>query len=185
VTVRVLEEIPSLRRMEALRILHEAVIAVGRRDDFRVVEFNVLTNHLHFVIEAGGALALASGMKALKVRLAKRLNRLLGRSGQVFAERYHARSLKTPAEVRNALRYVLLNQQHHERHGEHWFGVDKFSSAAWFDGWADDRWRHEQPDCERPTSPARTWLLRTGWRRHGLIGFDELDQVRDPRRKPK
>jgi REP element-mobilizing transposase RayT len=72
VTVRVLEDIPSLRRLEVLRILHEAVIAVGQRDDFRVVEFNVLTNHLHFVIEAGGALALASGMKALKVRLAKR-----------------------------------------------------------------------------------------------------------------
>lgn len=174
VTQRIVEHVPSLRRLEALRIIHDAIRAVGHREDFRVVHFNVLSNHLHFMIEAAGRAALAAGMQCLKSRLGRRLNRLLGRTGTLFADRYHARSLATPAEVRNALRYILLNQQHHDRHGEHWFGVDRFSSAAWFDGWADDRWRHEPADAPQPTAAARTWLLTTGWRRRGLIHFDEL-----------
>src|SRR5262245_18987329 len=116
------------------------------------------------MIEANGSRALARGMQGLKVRLTRRLNRILGRTGTLFADRYHTRSLKTPAEVRNALRYILLNQQHH----------DRFSSAAWFDGWADERWRYEQPAEARPTAAATTWLLTTGWKRHGLIHFDEL-----------
>jgi hypothetical protein len=31
----------------------------------------------------------------------------------VLTERYHLRLLPTPKEVRNALRYVLLNARHH------------------------------------------------------------------------
>jgi REP element-mobilizing transposase RayT len=160
--------------MEALRFIHGAILDGGHREDFRVVEFNVLSNHLHFMIETDGAAALSSGMQGLEIRLTKRVNKLLGRRGKLFAERYHARALTTPAEVRNALRYILLNQQHHLRHGEHWRGVDRYSSGAWFDGWADERWKHEQPDTKRPTALARTWLLTTGWRRRGLIRFDEL-----------
>jgi REP element-mobilizing transposase RayT len=160
--------------MAALGIIHGAILDGGHREDFRVVEFNVLSNHLHFMIEADGAAALSNGMQGLEIRLTKRLNKLLGRRGKLFAERYHARALTTPAEVRTALRYILLNQQHHLRHGEHWRGVDQYSSGAWFDGWADDRWKHEQPDASRPTALAKTWLLTTGWRRRGLIRFDEL-----------
>src|SRR5690349_17381904 len=106
VTQRIVEGIPSLRRLEALRIIHAAIKAGGHQQDFRVIEFNVLSNHLHFMIEARGALALARGMQGLKVRLTRRLNRLLGRSGTLFADRYHTRSLETPTEVRNALRYI-------------------------------------------------------------------------------
>src|SRR5262245_36175624 len=62
VTQRIVEGIPSLRRLEALRIIHAAIRAGGHRDDFRVVEFNVLSNHLHFMIEAHGSRALARGM---------------------------------------------------------------------------------------------------------------------------
>jgi REP element-mobilizing transposase RayT len=160
--------------MEALQIIHAAILAGGHRPDFRVTEFNVLSNHLHFMIEASCPVALARGMQGLKVRITRRFNRLLGRSGTLFADRYHTRSLTTPTEVRNALRYILLNQQHHERHGQHWFGVDRFSSAAWFDGWADERARYESLAVPRPTAAATTWLLTTGWKRRGLIRFDEL-----------
>ena len=66
----------------------------------------------HFVVEAAGAVALARGMQGLTIRLARRLNVLLGRRGKLFAQRYHARPLRTPTEVRNAIRYVLLNGRH-------------------------------------------------------------------------
>jgi REP element-mobilizing transposase RayT len=173
VTLRVLAGLSSLRRPQVLRIVHDAIVAGGHRSEFRIVHFNVLTNHLHLIVEAGSVRALGRGVQGLKVRLARRLNPLLGRTGRLFADRYHARPLSTPVEVRNALRYVLLNHAHHERHGDRWFGVDPFSSGAWFDGWADERWQHEGWDTPRPTAEATTWLLATGWRRCGLIGFDE------------
>src|SRR5205823_3757643 len=69
----------------------------------------------------------------LEVRIAKRLNRALGRGGKVFAHRYFARYLTTPTQTRNAIRYVLLNRKHHateKKFGKHWF--DPFSSAPWF-----------------------------------------------------
>jgi len=47
------------------------------------------------------------------VRVARRLNRLRGRCGRAVADRYHARILKTPTEVRHARRYLLTNAQKH------------------------------------------------------------------------
>jgi hypothetical protein len=37
------------------------------------------------------------------------INGALGRHGRVWSDRYHARALATPREVRNALVYVLQN----------------------------------------------------------------------------
>src|SRR5206468_1396915 len=88
-------------------------LAAGERGDFRVVHFNVLANHLHLLVETGGAMPLARGMQGLGVRLARRINAYLGRTGPLLAQRYHARPLRTPREVRNAIRYVLLNARHH------------------------------------------------------------------------
>ena len=83
----------------------------------------------------------------------------------------------TPTEVRNAIRYVLLNGNRHEvEHGakQLWYGVDRFSSGAWFDGWADERWQHEASDRPCVTVAPQTWLLATGWRRSGgPIAFDD------------
>ena len=164
-----------------------AVIAAGgHRDDFRVVHFNVLGNHLHLIIEAAGAPALARGMLGLNVRLARRINAVLGRTGSLLAQRYHARVLRTPREVRNAIRYVLLNGRHHAAErgqvlARGW--LDPFSSALWFDGWrdafrTDAPWLRALARTPCPTAPPRTWLLTGGWRRGG--GPIPIDDVPGP-----
>jgi len=74
---------------------------------------------------------------------------------------------------------VLLNRKHHaaeQRFGRYW--IDACSSAAWFTGWAeptraDEPWKRELLGLPRPTAPPQTWLLATGWKRHGLLRFDE------------
>jgi hypothetical protein len=48
--------------------------------------------------------ALARGVQGLSVRIAKGLNGVMGRHGRVFSDRYHVRILKTPLEVKNAVR---------------------------------------------------------------------------------
>jgi REP element-mobilizing transposase RayT len=181
VTLRTVPGVP-LRREGVLEVVREVMAAGGRRDDFRVVEFNVLGNHLHLVVEAAGKDALARGMQGLKVRLARRINALLGRRGALFSERYHVRVLRTPREVRNVLRYVLLNARHHaaergQRLARGW--VDPFSSAPWFEGWREAvasraPWLVRLRTLERPTAKPRTWLLATGWRLGGLLPIDDV-----------
>ena len=112
VTQRLVDGAPKLAREYLMKLIRQA-IRDSHKPDFRIVEFNILDNHLHLMVETKDATTLARGMQGFEVRLAKRLNRALKRKGKWFAHRYHARSLRTPREVRNALRYVLLNRKHH------------------------------------------------------------------------
>jgi REP element-mobilizing transposase RayT len=130
VTLRICEGVPSLARDASLKIIRAAIRA-SHKPSFRIVEFNVLGNHLHLITEASTKHALATGMQGFEVRVARRLNSALMRTGKLFAHRYHARYLKTPRETRNALRYVLLNRKHHnveQRFSKYW--IDPQSSAA-------------------------------------------------------
>jgi hypothetical protein len=145
-----------------------SALAASSRTDFRIVEYSVQSNHVHLIAEAEHAHALSSGMGGLAIRLARTVNRALGRRGRVWGDRYHARALTTPRAVRYALVYVLTNFRKHHRVVTE---IDPCSSAPWFAGWRAPRAapRAESP----PVARARTWLARVGWRRHGLIGTDE------------
>lgn len=138
------------------------------RQAFRVTEFSVQSNHVHLVVEARDGTILSRGMQGLAVRLARAINGLLATRGKVWRERFHARELRTPTEVRNALVYVLMNARKHGARLRD--GVDPFSSAPWFDGFSS-RPQREIGEC--PVSAARTWLGGTGWRRRGLLRPDE------------
>lgn len=114
-------------------------------------------------------MALMRGLRGLVVRLARAINRTVGRRGRVWADRYHTRALTTPREVRNALVYVLMNFKKHDTTER---GIDLCSSGPWFDGWRN---RPPMPPVgvERPVLAAGTWLLRAGWRRRGLVTLSE------------
>jgi len=139
------------------------------------VHFTIQGNHLHFICEADDRMRLSRGMQGLAILVAKRLNRRLDRKGKLFAERYHARILRSPRQVRNALVYVLNNSRRHDTTiSKYW--VDPLSSAPWFTGWKhavrDKSTRREGPP---PIVPAETWLLAAGWRKGGgNIAFGEL-----------
>jgi putative transposase len=156
VTWRVLPHVWNLRSRRCFGPI-SACFERGRdRFGFRLVEFSVLGNHLHLVVEAENERALARGMQGLGVRIAKALNRVMGRKGTVFADHYHARILRSPTQVANALAYVLMNFLHHFPDEARRFGDiprDPFSSA----------WRERGRDP--PVVRARTWLLTVGWRR--------------------
>jgi len=158
-------------RGQILRALGE-----GReRFGFRLTQFSVQSNHVHMIVEADDRLALSRGMKGIAVRVARTVNRLWKRRGSVFSDRFHSRALRSPREVRSVLLYVLQNARHH---GLRILGVDPYSSGPWFDGWKQGR----VLATDGPTAHARTWLLREGWRRHGLIGIQESPSGRDEAR---
>ncbi len=173
-TLRARSGAPSLRRGKVWLAVAAALEAAGARPDFRVVHFSVQGNHVHLLVEAGGAAALSRGMQGLAIRVARAVNRAAGRAGQLWSDRYHARVLRTPREVRLALCYVLQNARRHADHDRGTFEpgwIDDRSSGRWFDGWAGGA--PSAPAAAAPVSPPRTWLLAMGWRRHGLIGVDE------------
>jgi len=159
VTLRMAPHVWNLRSARSFTVVDAALRGVRGRGDFRVVHWSVQGNHVHAIVEADGARALACGMRALGIRLARGLNRMMGRSGPVFEDRFHAHVLQTPAEVRNALRYVLGNLARHsgqwgERMGGPW--VDPFSSAAPRTVRAAQLPLFSAPAAAAP----RTWLLR-------------------------
>jgi hypothetical protein len=144
-----------------------AAFGKASTDRFRLIQFSVQHDHVHLLLEADGPTGLRRGVQGLTIRVAKAINRALGRRGKVWGDRFHARALATPREVRRALVYVLQNWRKHVR-GAH--GLDPRSSAAWFAGW---RRSIVPPSGRAPVVTPRTWLGSVGWRRHGLLGVDE------------
>ena len=173
ITLRLISGLPSLRRLDSMFVVCQAFAAARDRHGMRIVHYGVMTNHIHLIIEAESRDAVARGMNGLQVRLIKQLNRLWQRTGTIFVDRYHDEVITSPRQMRNALRYVLQNAKHHEIDlpGP----IDPCTSALAFDGWAS-------PSIPvrllRTVVPAQTWLLTTGWKRHGLLGLDEIPSSR-------
>src|SRR6184192_829164 len=142
-------------------------LAAASHEGFRILHFSVQDDHLHLIVEADDRRALGRGLRGLAIRVARAVNRALGRRGRVWDERYHARALTTPRAMRHCLVYVLMNRRKHCA-GER--GLDPCSSALWFDGGARGV---ETVPAGSPVVRARTWLAAVGWRRHGLVAFDE------------
>ncbi|HEY1547747.1 MAG TPA: transposase [Kofleriaceae bacterium] len=179
VTLRLGADTPGVAREYLMKRVIRPCIALCEKPFFRVVEFNVLSNHVHLICEADDAMALARGVQGLAIRLARRLNTALKRKGKFFGPRYHSVALRSPAQVRNTLRYVLLNRKHHAALTHRFFAgwIDPYSSGAWFHGWdAPIRMNTITGPLARempPTRAPRTWLLRVGWRRAGPISYDD------------
>jgi REP element-mobilizing transposase RayT len=188
VTLRAVDGLPSLRRGRVrralVRILSLACIARG----FRITDWSIQNEHLHLICEGRSEQELSRRLQGLSSRLARRLNQLMGREGTFWRERYHARVLHTPREVRNALVYVIQNGKHHPMgngRGPIPEGcLDACSSALYFDGWREPVPR-PPPEDRPPVAKPATWLRATGWRRRGLLSVHEspAPTVRDGGRR--
>lgn len=153
---------------------------------FRIIQWSVQYDHIHLLVEAADTRELSRGVQGLAVRVARYVNDFLGRRGRFWADRWHGRELTSPRAVRNALLYVLANFRKHAR-ATVAPGVDAFSSGMHFDGWHPrERLRlvtvqgAERPPPSDPRSPcvtpARSWLAKVGWRRHGELRIAEEPQ---------
>jgi REP element-mobilizing transposase RayT len=179
VTLKVRRGLRTLRDVRIVRALEATLAEACERGDFRVTQYAIQPDHLHLVVEASDRAALGRGMKAIGARIARAVNRVLGRRGRVLRDRYHLRVLETPREVRRALNYVLNNARKHlgaraPRVGR----VDPASSGRWFSGWREGVVALARSPA--PVARARTWLLRVGWQRHRLLDPSEVPGPRAP-----
>jgi len=171
ITVRVADGVPSLRGFPVVEALRATFKAASVRDGFCLVHYSIQRDHVHMIVEADDHAALGRGMKSVVSRIAHAVKRVFRLEGSVMAGRYHARRLESPRQVYNALRYVLLNSRKHcRRPGP--AVVDEASSGRWFEGFRSHRPR--VPGRPKEVAAPATWLLATGWKRHGLIGLEDV-----------
>ena len=181
VTVRLHRRLRNLRARKIYKMVRRAFCFACTRF-FRIVQYSVQGDHIHLICEAANKRMLARGMQGFSIRVAKGLNRIMGRKGKVFADRYHAEYVTSPQYARNALTYVLNNARRHSDRMGHREAmkrtfVDPCSSAAYFDGWKKVCRKYVPPPEEGPAPvvPAQTWLLTKGWRKHHpLIAISEM-----------
>ena len=147
VTFRMVPAVGFLRAFSRARAIEQALREVRHRFGLRVVHYSIQGNHLHLIVEAEAPATLSRAMQALATCIARRLNVLARRSGGVFVDRYHSRPLKTPREVRNAIRYVTTNYRHHAREHPPRDWRDPLSTSA-----------------DAPFTAPTVWLLSVGWR---------------------
>ena len=166
--------VPSLRSQQCIKVMRAAFRGGKARFGFRLIQYAVQSNHLHLIVEADDKRALSSGARGLAIRIAMRINQLLGREGRVFTERYHAVALASPRQVRRALAYVLLQERRHAgaRHRALTTTLDRCSSAPGFDGFTNVAPR--AGPWSDTVVEAESWLLTTGWRRYGAIDPREV-----------
>jgi putative transposase len=154
VTLRIASDIPSLRSSRRFKLIRACFLGARQNRKLRLIEFTVLSNHLHLIVEADTSRDLSRGVQGLCVRLARALNQALKRGGRVFADHFHSVLLRSPSRLVNAIGYVLGNAERH--YGEP--GMDFFSSVA--------------PEALELLAAPAGWLLSEGWMRapHHLVG---------------
>lgn len=97
-----------VRNKDTLKLLKRA-ISNGRKHGLKVLHFSFQHNHVHLIIEASSNEILTKGMRSLTITFAKNLKK-----GRIQNERYHLHVLKSFREARNAIHYVLFNEQKHD-----------------------------------------------------------------------
>lgn len=168
VSWRAVSGFPSLRSPRAFPAVRAAVAAAAK-PGFRIIQFSVAKDHLYLLCEARDTASLSRGIRGVTIRAARGINNALERSGAVWGDRYFSRPLPTPRDVRNALVAMLLG-------GPKPGTPNLCSSAPWFDGFRD---RNPAASEEAPpVAPAKTPLATTGWRKLGLLAFDEAPEPR-------
>ena len=178
VTIRATPGLPSLRSPRVFGALRRA-IARASVDRFRVIHFSIQQDHGHFIVEGDEARRARGGVHGLAIRLALAVNRALGRKGRVVGDRYHARPLTTPRQMRTSMVYVLLNFRKHLRAPA---CIDPRSSGQHFLGWQATP---VAPDIAPATALPRTWMACVGWRRAGgPLRVDEQPAAAAPRPRP-
>lgn len=198
VTLRVIDGL-ELRNRACYAAIREAAITLLPHEDCRITQLSIQGTHIHLLVEAENRDALAKGMQAFKISAAKHINAAVSRAGSwwerrrmavrpkrrkgsVFSDRYHVRVITSPLQARRELAYVLNNWR---KHGEDARGVartwrvDPFSTGWSFAGWAERAdqpfvWKLRETYDPIPVYGPRTWLLKTGWRRHGLVSLFEV-----------
>lgn len=181
ITLRLRDGLPNLRSRKGAAIVKHAMQGVQGKD-LRILHFAILSNHIHLLCEGDNSQALYRAMKSFCSRMGlhnrawaqKNVIQNLDKKGYgIFRGRYDVKVLKSPRQVKNALRYVLLNPSKHFSKNPY---IDQFTSGVIFRDWKKllgydlslkaisvqkvAAWKTRLNEM---LSPPRLWLTSIGW----------------------
>ena len=96
-----------LRRPEIAELV-EAALLYGDGNRYRLIEWCVMPNHVHVLIEPLRS-SLPQIVQGWKSVTARRANRVLGRQGRFWMRDYYDRYIRDPRHLYAARRYIWLN----------------------------------------------------------------------------
>src|SRR5678815_1445681 len=99
VTLRAVEDVRGFRTPGVYHAVRSALETANRRDGVAIVHASIQDNHLHLISEATTDRVLSRGMQAFEISAARRINGALGRSGQLFGDRYHPVAIESPTQA--------------------------------------------------------------------------------------
>ena len=97
-----------LRRSEIAALVRDALLRFdGER--YRLIEWCVMPNHVHVLVEQLKGFPLAEIVKSWKAYTARYANVLLGRSGPLWMREYHDRRIRDQKHMNQAVAYIRNN----------------------------------------------------------------------------
>ena len=182
ITMKLKRGLPTLRSRAEFDVIRDVFRAAKKHEGFRTWHLSVQGDHVHLLCESDDRASVSRVMQGIMISLARRLNRLWNRTGKVFLDRYHRVDKRSPREVRNAIRYVLMNARKH-RPRETRYDVcvtnakgeviqrtttvlDPFSTAHQVKAWLEP-FVYDPIVAESPIVKPKSWLARDGWHQRG------------------
>lgn len=112
-TIKIDKSKAGLKNKQTLKVMWNA-IKKARMIGLKIIHYTLEYDHVHLLVEADSKAELGSGMQSFGITFSKGINKLKKAKGQVYKTRYHLRKLKTPAEVKNVIQYILGNSVKHK-----------------------------------------------------------------------
>jgi REP element-mobilizing transposase RayT len=92
-----------------VNLLYDVVERCKKKYTFTIDPFNIMGNHLHFMIYPKGNASLPRIMQWMNSVFAKAYNKKMGISGKLWKERYYSVIIETKAQFENTFTYILKN----------------------------------------------------------------------------
>jgi len=178
INIKLIKGLPTLRAKNKFKLIKRAILNARVRG-LRIIHFSIQSTHIHLLIESENKRELGRGMQSFCISLARSLNGFLKRQGKVFVERYHLHILKTPTEVRNALRYIFMNFAKHTRTPHRFdaystlvcfpdkikLGLARVNTYAIFKNkFNRQKYQEYKEEMSLLLAPAQSWFLNFGWK---------------------
>lgn len=111
-TVKIRREKADLKNKSILLLLKRA-IQRGRRKGLKIIHYSLEYDHVHMLVEAEDNTTLGVGMQAFGVSLAKGINKIKKKAGEVYKHRYHFRKITSALELKRVMSYIFNNGVKH------------------------------------------------------------------------
>ena len=146
----------------------------ARNAGLKVIHFALVSNHIHFIVEADNNEDLSKGMRSFLISFAMKVNNSLKRKGSLFVDRFNMEVIRIPKRMRHLLSYVFKNNSKHQKKK---FATDPYSSLITFDEqeilfgervpiFFDLGAQEKLKDfLDHFLSPPSSWLALEGWKR--------------------